>query len=126
MSSRDADDGAGLLGRRNATILAAILVAAPVGYAFFQTVGGTAAGYLLTVTLGVGVPSAYDDYGPAEATVAAAVGWVLAASAVATVVFVGVYLAAVGQFGASPLLAAIAAVGVTDLGGLLALLALRR
>ncbi len=106
--------------QRNLTIFTAILVALPAAYAFQATVGGRAMGgdFLLLVTLAVGVPTAYDNYWPAYDQTWTAVLWVLAACAVATGVYVGVFLLGTDVVGLAPFPSAIGAFLVTDLGGL--------
>ncbi|MFB6171225.1 MAG: hypothetical protein ABEJ23_01740 [Haloarculaceae archaeon] len=110
--------------QRNVTIVVAILVAVPTAYAVQSTVGSDAGGFLLLVTLAVGVPTAYDEYWPAYDRTWLAVAWVLAACAVAAVTFTALSLVGTAV-GLSPALAAGVAFLVTGLGGS-ALLARRR
>ncbi|AZH26202.1 hypothetical protein [Haloplanus aerogenes] len=103
--------------QRQVTILVAILVALPTAYAFHATFGGdtTGGGFLLLMTLAVGVPTAYDTHWPAYDRTWQAVGWVFAACVVATVEFVGLYLVGTA-LGLAPIPAAIGAFLVTYLG----------
>lgn len=109
-----------LTAQRNLTVFVAILVAIPTAYAFHSLVGvGRLSGdFLLLLTLAVGVPTAYDDYWPRYDRTWKAVAWVLAACAVATAEFTGLYLLGREAIGLSPLFASIGAFLVTDLGNL--------
>lgn len=114
--------------RRNLTIFVAIVVALPTAYAFRSTVGHgqRSGGFLLLLTLAVGVPTAYDEYWPDYDRTWKAVAWVLVACTVATAEFVGIYLAETALVGLPPVHAAVGAVLVTDVGNLAWLSVCRR
>ena len=81
--------------RRNVTIYVAILMGVLVAAGVERAVPAVdgPASFLLLVTLAVGVPTVYDECGPAHDRTAPAVAWVLAGCVVAAVEFVAVYLA---------------------------------
>jgi|SRR6056297_3595915 len=112
--------------QRNVTIYVAILAAVPLAYAFDTAVGGAQGDFLLLMTLAVGVPSAYEGYWPAYDATWKAVAWVLAACAVVTVEFTGLYLAGTDLLSLSPFVAGIVAFLVVDLGNLAWLSVMRR
>ncbi|WP_327054031.1 hypothetical protein [Halomicrococcus gelatinilyticus] len=112
--------------QRNVTIYLAILVAVPLASAFNTAVGGAQGGFLLLMTLAVGVPSAYDGYWPAYDATWKAVAWILAACAVVTVEFIGLYLAGTDLLSLSPFVASIVAFLVVDFGNLAWLSVMRR
>ncbi|WP_254829409.1 hypothetical protein [Haloglomus salinum] len=106
--------------------LAAILVALPAAYAFETAFAGSSGSFLILMTLGVGVPMAYDEYWSSYDRMRTAVGWVLVACAVAAGAFVGCYLVGTGLLSLDPFLAGVGAFLVTDLGGLALLRARQR
>ena len=89
---------------RNAAILAAIGVALPAGWLFQAVVEPEQAAILLLLTVGVGVPTAHEGFGPES--VGGAVAWVLAVSVAVTALFVGVYVAVRAVTGQVPAAAA--------------------
>ncbi|WP_136715214.1 hypothetical protein [Halorientalis salina] len=94
--------------QRNVSIYTAIAVAAPTAYAF--NVAFTYEGsFLLLMTLAVGVPTAYDDYGPAYDRTPKTVGWVLVACGIAAVEFVGFFVVATESLELSAFLGGIVA-----------------
>lgn len=104
--------------QRNLTIFVAILVAVPTAYAFqTRTAGGEHVGnFLLLMTLAVGVPTAYDEYWPQYDRTWKALAWVVAACAIATTEFTGLYLVGVEIAELTPNHAAVGSFIVTDLG----------
>ena len=114
--------------QRNLTIFASILVAVPTAFVFQAHVAGGefAANFLLLMTLAVGVPSAYDEYWPQYEQTWNAIAWVLVAAVVATVEFTGLYLLGTEFVSLSPMVAAVGAFLVTDLGNLALLSARQR
>lgn len=112
--------------QRNATILAAIVVAIPTAYAFHSVTGSASGDFLLLFILGVGVPTAYDSHWPEYDRTWKAVAWTVAACAVATVEFVGLYLVGTRVLDQSELVAAVGAFLVTYLGDLAVLAAAGR
>ncbi|MFC6973720.1 hypothetical protein ACFQL1_01965 [Halomicroarcula sp. GCM10025709] len=77
---------------RTLTILTGICLAAPLSY-LAQTVVALGDGLVLLLLLvGVGVPTAYDEYSPVDGGPARAVGWVAVASCVVTAEFVALVL----------------------------------
>jgi hypothetical protein len=94
--------------QRNVSIYTAIAVAAPTAYAF--NIAFTYEGsFLLLMTLAVGVPTAYDDYGPAYDRTLGTVGWVLVACGVAAAEFVGFFVIATESLALSPFIGGIVA-----------------
>ncbi len=98
--------------QRNVSIYVAIIVAVPLAYAFtllFSYQGSL----LLLLTLGLGVPTAYADYWPPYDDHWRVIGWVVAASTIATVEFTGVYVIATGRIHLSPFVGSITAFLIT-------------
>ena len=112
--------------QRNVTILTAILVAVPVAYAFHLWSDAQQGEFLLLMILAVGVPTAFDDFhGPFDRTWKALL-WILAACAVVTVEFVGLYVVSTDALGQSPFLASVGAFLVTTMLNLAWLLVSQR
>lgn len=103
--------------QRQLTIFAGVAAALPTAYAFRSAFGSGAGSFLLLVTLGVAVPTAYDEYWPAYERARAAVAWILAACVVATAAFVACYLVATGAARLGATLGAAVAFVLTNLGG---------
>jgi hypothetical protein len=78
--------------------------------------------FLLLLTIGVVVPTLYDEYWPQYDRTWKAVSWIVGASAVASGGFIGLYWIGTELFGLLPLLASTGAFLVT-MGGGIALLA---
>ena len=101
-----------LLGRattqRNVSISTAIVVAVPLAYAFTLTFGYQGS-LLLLLTLGLGVPTAYDDYWPAYDETRKTVVWVIVACGIAAVEFTGFYVIATAPLGLSSFVGSIGA-----------------
>jgi hypothetical protein len=114
------------LTQRNATILTAILFALPTAYGFHVWSGAQQGDFLLLLLLAVSVPTAYDDLWPMYDDTWKGVVWTLAACAVATVEFVGLYVVGVESLSLSPFAASIGAFGLTTAGNLAWLLARQR
>ncbi len=106
--------------QRNLTIITSIIVAVPVASAFHLMTGSSsqAGGFLLLMTLAVGVPSAYDEYWPQYDRTWKAIAWVLIAATVVTVEFVSFYFLGSDVLKLSAFYAAVGAFLVTDLGNL--------
>lgn len=111
--------------QRNVTIYAAILVGIPATSLFIR-VGDASGSFLLLLTLAVLVPTAYDEYWPPYDRTWKAVGWILAACAVAWLEFTGVYLVGVEAATLSPLWASAVAFLAVGLGNLALLARWRR
>ena len=111
--------------QRQLTIVTAIAVALPTAYAFQSWSGAAGSGFLLLLTLAVGVPTAYDEYWPTYDRTWKAVSWVLVSCAAATVEFAGFFLAGTTVLALTPITSAVVAFLVTNLGTV-ALLAVRR
>lgn len=106
-----------LLGPETPVLLAAIVVALPTAYSVQHWLdSGFETGFLVLMTLGVGVPQLYDRWSRQYSPLLA-VAWALAACAVVTIVFVAAYVVAQG-LGAGTTIAAILAFLVADLGTL--------
>jgi len=106
--------------QRNLTIFVSILVAFPLSYGFQSITAGSASagGFLLLVTLAVGIPTAYDEYWPRYDQTWKAIGWILLACLVVTIEFVGLYIVWTEYANLIPLYASTGAFLVTDLGNL--------
>ncbi|MCY4731188.1 hypothetical protein KY092_11545 [Natronomonas gomsonensis] len=111
--------------QRNVTIAVAVLLALPAAYLFHDRFGADAGDFLLLFTVGVGVPTAYDGFWEPYDRTWKAVAWVVVASLLAVVVFVGSYLIAVEGLSLSPFLGSVAAF-VVAYPGILTFLAVRR
>ncbi|WP_435183950.1 hypothetical protein [Halobellus sp. EA9] len=111
--------------QRQLTIFAGVAAALPAAYAFRSAYGSGPGSFLLLVTLGVVVPTAYDEYWPAYDRAGAAVAWILVACAVAATAFVACYLVGTEAAGLGSTPSAAVAFLATDLGGF-ALLAVGR
>jgi hypothetical protein len=111
--------------RRNLTIATATAVAIPAAYLAHSQFAVDEANFLLLLAVAVGVPTAFDAYGPeferAGATLLATVATCLAAAGT----FVGIYLLGTQTLSLSPFLAAVGAFLVAHLGPLAAFAALR-
>jgi hypothetical protein len=107
--------------QRNLTVSVAILLALIVTYGFgvvFEPDGS----FLLLLTIGVVVPTLYDEYWPPYDRTWKAVCWIVGASAVASGGFSGLYWTGTELVGLSSLLASTGAFLLT-VGGGIALLA---
>ncbi|WP_318568670.1 hypothetical protein [Salinigranum marinum] len=111
--------------QRNVTIYTALLVALPITYAF-STVFGPDGSFLLLLTVGVVVPTAYNECWPPYDRTWKAVGWTTVASMVAAVAFATAFTLAVRLFAASALVASGGAFVVTAVGGFASLARWRR
>lgn len=109
---------------RTVTVLTGISVAMPAAALFVGRVGPAEPAYLLLVAVGIGVPSAYDEFGAGVVPERLAVPVTAAAAVLVTVEFVAVYLAAVARPGLSPTFAGTTAFVVVAFGNL-AVLAVR-
>lgn len=90
--------------QRNLTIFRSISVAVPTVYAFQSVVAvSVSAGtFLLLITLAVGVPTAYDEYGPRCDQSWQAIIWTLVACVVVTIEFSGLVLIGTEYLSLSP------------------------
>lgn len=79
-----------LLTQRNLTIAMAVFMALPITYAFAETFGAAGA-FLLLVTVGVGVPTAYDAYWPGYERTDTALAWIVLAAVVAAVEYTALF-----------------------------------
>jgi hypothetical protein len=107
--------------QRNLTVSLAILLALFLTYGFgvvFEPDGS----FLLLLTIGVVVPTLYDEYWPPYDRTWKALCWIVVASAVASGAFTGLYWIGTELFGLSSLLASTGAFLLT-MGGGIALLA---
>ncbi|MFB6207392.1 MAG: hypothetical protein ABEJ05_12795 [Haloglomus sp.] len=104
-----------LTAKQQLVSLAAVLVALPASYAFRATFGEYAGSFLLLVLLGVGVPSAREEYWPRSDRTRAAMAWALGACAATAAVFVGCYLVGTA-IGLGPFFAGVGAFLVTHAG----------
>jgi len=102
--------------QRNVVVYAALLVALPITYGF-SAVFGPDGSFLLLLTVGVVVPTAYNERWPPYDRTWKAVGWIAVASTVAAVAFAAVFTLAVRLFSASALVASGGAFVVTAAGG---------
>lgn len=103
--------------QRNLTISTAVLVALPVTYGFsvaFDPDGS----FLLLLTVGVVVPTLYDEYWPPYDRAWKAAGWIVCTSAVASAAFVGLYWVGTELVGSPSLLASVGAFLLTAIGGI--------
>lgn len=114
------------LTQRNATILTAILVALPTAYGFHVWSGAEQGGFLVLMLLAVLVPTAYDDLWETYDETWKGVVWTLAACAVVTVEFVGLYVVGVDSLSMSPFAAGVGAFGLTAAVNLAVLVARQR
>ena len=89
---------------RNLTITTAIIVGLFITYVFGVTFDPEGS-FLLLLTVGVVVPTLYDEYWPPYGQAWKAVGWIVGASVAASGVFVGLYWVGSSLFGLSSLLA---------------------
>jgi hypothetical protein len=87
--------------RRNLTILVAIVVAVPTAYAFHVWSGAEGGDFLLLMLLGVGVPTAFDEFKQGVTDTLPAVGWILGASLVVTIEYAGLYVIGTETLGVS-------------------------
>ncbi|WP_380676576.1 hypothetical protein [Salinigranum sp. GCM10025319] len=102
---------------RNLTIATAIVVGLLVTSGFsvaFDPDGS----FLLLLTVGVVVPTLYDEYWPQYDQGWKAVGWIVGASVVASGAFVSLYWVGTELAGLSPLLASVGAFVLTTVGGI--------
>jgi hypothetical protein len=103
--------------QRNLTVSVAIVLALFCTYGFgvvFDPDGSV----LLLLTVGVVVPTLYDEYWPPYDRTWAAVCWIVVASAVASGAFTSLYWIGTGLFGLSSLPASVGAFLVTTTGGI--------
>ena len=102
--------------QRNVVIYAAVLVAVPAAYGFHVVFSGQEAGFLLLVTLGVGVPTAYNSYWPTYDRLWKTVVWVVGAAALSAAAFAGLFVAGTDLFALSAFPASASAFVVTAVG----------
>jgi ABC-type sugar transport system substrate-binding protein len=103
--------------QRNLTVSTAIVAGLLVTYGFgvaFSPDGS----FLLLLTVGVVVPTLYDEYWPPYDQAWKAVGWVVGASAVASGVFVSLYWVGSEVVGLSSLAASVGPFLLTTIGGI--------
>jgi hypothetical protein len=93
--------------QRNITIAVAILVAVPTAYGFHLWSGAEGGDFLLLMLLGVGVPTAFDEFKENVPDTLPAVAWVLGACLVVTVEFAGLYVIGTEALGVSPFRASV-------------------
>lgn len=103
--------------KRNLTISTAIGIGLLVSYGFSLAFGSDGS-FLLLLTVGVVVPTLYDEYWPPYNQASKAVGWIVGVSAVASGAFVSLYWVGTERAGLSPLLASTAAFLLTTIGGI--------
>jgi len=103
--------------QRNLTIATAIVVGLLVTSGFSVAFGPDGS-FLLLLTVGVVVPTLYDEYWPPYDQASKAVGWIVGVSAVASGAFVSLYWVGTELFGLSPLLASAGAFLLTTIGGI--------
>lgn len=108
---------------RNVTIATAIAVALPAAYAFHSQLPGDQSGFLLLFAVAVGVPNAFDGYGPDFESRWNCVFATLWVSSAVVVAYVGSFVAGVDVLSVSPFLASILAFLVGLLGPMAALAA---
>jgi hypothetical protein len=102
--------------QRNLTISVAIVVGLLVTYGF-SVVFDPDGSFLLLLTVGVVVPTLYDEYWSPYDQAWKAVGWVVGASAVASGAFASLYWVGSELVGLSPLAASVGAFLLTTIGG---------
>lgn len=107
--------------QRNATVCTAVLLALPVTYAFGAAFGFDGS-FLVLLTVGVVVPTLYDEYWPPYDETWKAVCWIVVASTLLSVAFTILYWVGVRLVALSPLPASTGSFLVTTVG-CLALLA---
>jgi hypothetical protein len=103
--------------QRNLTVSVAILLAFFLTYGFgvvFEPDGS----FLLLLTVGVVVPTLYDEYWSPYDRTWKAVCWIVVASAVASGAFTGLYFIGTELFGLSSILASAGAFLVATIGGI--------
>jgi hypothetical protein len=103
--------------QRTLTVSVAILLALCGTYGF-GVVFDPDGSFLLLLTVGVVVPTLYDEYWPPYDRTWKAVCWVVGAAAVASAAFSALYWVGTELVGLSPLLASTAAFLVTTSGGI--------
>lgn len=110
---------------RIVSTVTAVAVALPAAYTFHGHFPGDQSGLLLLVAVAVGIPSAFDEYGPAFERRRDCVFATLWVCSVVVVTYVGSFAAGIDTLGVSPFLASIVAFLVGFLGpvGVLAALA---
>ncbi|RLM90974.1 hypothetical protein D3D02_04235 [Halobellus sp. Atlit-38R] len=91
-----------LTAQRQLTIFTAIALALPTAYAFQSRVGTDTGGFLLLLLLGVGVPTAYDEYWPPYDRAWQAILWTVLVGAVAAAEFTAFYLIGTDVLGLAP------------------------
>ncbi|WP_152041191.1 hypothetical protein [Salinigranum salinum] len=106
--------------QRNLTVSVAIFLALCVTYGF-GVVFDPDGSFLLLLTIGVVVPTLYDEYWPPYDRMWKAVCWIVVASAVASGAFSSLYWIGTELFGLSPLLASTGAFLLTMGGGIVLL-----
>ncbi|MFB6293676.1 MAG: hypothetical protein ABEH60_05390 [Halonotius sp.] len=113
--------------QRNLTILVAICIALPTAYGFRMVVDGADSGgsFLLLMSLGVGIPSAYANYGTTYDRVRNAVAWVILGCIAVTATFTSLYLVGTELGDLSHFLGGNVAFVITNIG-LLAWLLIRK
>lgn len=103
--------------QRNLTITTAIVVGLLVTYGFSVAFGPDGS-FLLLLTVGVVVPTLYDEYWPPYDRAWKAVGWIVGASAVTSAAFVSLYWVGTELAGLSPLLSSAGSFVLTTVGGI--------
>jgi hypothetical protein len=103
--------------RRNLTITTAIVGGLLVTYGFSVTFDPDGS-FLLLLTVGVVVPTLYDEYWSPYDQAWKAVGWIVGVSAVASGAFVSLYWVGSELVRLSPLLASVVAFLLTTIGGI--------
>jgi hypothetical protein len=106
--------------QRNVVVYTALLVALPITYGF-NTAFGPDGSFLLLLTVGVVVPTAYNECWPPYDRTWKAVGWITVASVVAAVAFATAFALTVRLSSASALVASGGAFLVTAVGGFVSL-----
>jgi hypothetical protein len=103
--------------QRNLTVSIAILLALSCTYGF-GVVFDPDGSFLLLLTIGVVVPTLYDEYWPPYDRTWKAACWVVVASTVASGTFTSLYWIGSELFGLSSLLASTGAFVLTTVGGI--------
>lgn len=112
-----------VLSTRNVTIATAIAVAIPASFAFHAQFPGDESGFLLLFAVAVGVPSAFDAYGPNFERYWNCIFATLWMCAAVVLAYVGCFAAGIDIFDISPFLSGVAAFLVAFLGPLVVLAA---
>ena len=108
----------------NVTVVTAIAVAIPTAYAFHGHFPGDQSGFLLLFAVGVGVPGAFDSYGPDFEQLWDCVFATLWVCAAVVVAYIGIFAAGLDILELSPFLASTLAFLCSFLGPVVGLAAL--